>query len=65
MYLQYISVSKSEFYEVKCKKFNLKVGIEVSKIKLMIEMIDKLEFEDQKMIRLGKFKLVGGLIGFS
>lgn len=65
MYSQYTSVSKSEFYEAKRKKLNLKVGIEASKTKPTTETTDKSEFEDQKTIRPGKSKSVGGSIGFS
>nr|MBX2873343.1 hypothetical protein [Saprospiraceae bacterium] len=64
-YSQYTSVSKSEFYEAKRKKLNLKVGIEASKTKPTTETTDKSEFEDQKTIRPGSSKSVGGSIGFS
>jgi len=65
MYSQYTSVSKSDFYEARRKKLDLKGAVGASKTKPTTETTDKSEFEEQKTIRPGKSKSAGGSVGFS
>lgn len=65
MYSQYTSISKSEFYEARRKKLDIKVAVEASKTDPTKETTNKSPSKDVKKIEPGSSKSVGGSIGFS